>query len=84
MNPHRKHLLRHRFYCCVCVLRALFRNGSTLVGCIFVAGLFTESFPSNGSICHIKKDFKSEDLSKEIQSCVVSLLQASVDMINYS
>jgi hypothetical protein len=26
---HRKHLLRRRFYCCVRVFRALFRNGST-------------------------------------------------------
>jgi hypothetical protein len=29
-NPNRKHLLRHRFYCCLRVLRTLPRNGSTL------------------------------------------------------
>jgi hypothetical protein len=31
VNPHRKHLLRHWFYCCVRVLRPLPRNGSTLL-----------------------------------------------------
>jgi hypothetical protein len=30
-GPHRKHFLRYRFYCCVCVLRTLPRNGSTLL-----------------------------------------------------
>jgi hypothetical protein len=50
---HRKHLLWHRFYCCVRVLLALPRNRSTLLLVeLFVAGLFTEAFPSNGSTCH--------------------------------
>jgi hypothetical protein len=30
-KPHRKHPLWHRFYCCVLVLRALTRSGSTLL-----------------------------------------------------
>jgi hypothetical protein len=40
-EPHRKHILRHRFYCCVHVLRALPRNGSTLllVACLLRACL---------------------------------------------
>jgi hypothetical protein len=38
----------------VCVLQALPRNGSNFFGggYVFVAGLFTESFPGNGSTCH--------------------------------
>jgi hypothetical protein len=28
----------------------------SIVGCVFVVGLFTESFPSNGSTCHNMKD----------------------------
>jgi hypothetical protein len=43
MRTHRKHLLRHRFYCCVHVLRALPRNGSTLLS---VAYLLRACLPS--------------------------------------
>jgi hypothetical protein len=42
-EPHRKHLLRHRFYCCVFVLEALPRNGSTL---LLVAYLLRVCLPS--------------------------------------
>jgi hypothetical protein len=41
-NPHRKHLLQHRFYCCVRVLRVLPRNWSTL---LLVAYLLWTSLP---------------------------------------
>jgi hypothetical protein len=43
VNPHRKHLLRHPFYCCVRVLRALPKNGSTL---LLVVYLLRASLPS--------------------------------------
>jgi hypothetical protein len=40
------------FVACVYCGRCL-AMGYSVVGCVFVAGLFTESFPSNGSTCHI-------------------------------
>jgi hypothetical protein len=50
-EPHRKHLLRHRFYCYVPVFGRCLEID--LLYCwLFVAGLFTETFPSNGSPCH--------------------------------
>jgi hypothetical protein len=42
-EPHRKHRLRHRFYCCMRVLRALSRNGSTV---LLVAYLLRAYLPS--------------------------------------
>jgi hypothetical protein len=53
---HRKHLLQHWFYCCVRVMRALPRNGSTLLLVAYLLrALFTEPFPNNGSTCHDMK-----------------------------
>lgn len=42
-EPHTKHLLQHQFYCCVRVLRALSRNGTTL---LLVAYLLQDCLPS--------------------------------------
>jgi hypothetical protein len=52
-DPHRKLPLATP----VLLLRARFAGVAlqlvySIVGCVFVAGLFTESLPSNGSTCH--------------------------------
>jgi hypothetical protein len=35
-----------------CITGVAWKWVYSIVGCVFVAGLFTEAFPSNGSTCH--------------------------------
>jgi hypothetical protein len=35
-----------------CIADVAEKWAHSIIGCVFVAGLFTESFPNNGSTCH--------------------------------